>query len=151
MTTVEHPYRLPPLAPLVVLFDDACGFCTEAARWLALQPQRVPLHLVPRTSDEGAALIARAGTLDELLVLDARGGVYEGEAALLMCLWACEGYETIAHRFGAPALRHTSRRLFHLLSKNRLLLSDLLGLVPRTDRQLEMDLGRVREPLRCAS
>ena len=55
----------------------------------------------------------------ELLVIDDQGGVYRGDAAFLMCLWALRKYRGWALRLATPALHPVARRAFKWISTHR--------------------------------
>jgi predicted DCC family thiol-disulfide oxidoreductase YuxK len=144
---------------LSVLYDEACGFCAECVQWFAQQQASVELEFVPRGSARGRALTMLVISCrqargvppehredDELLVVDEHGGVYEGPAAFLMCLWALPEYEVWSTRLATPRMLPYARRFFMALSKNRRSLSRLLLLCasPESMRQALPD-----EPQRC--
>ncbi|HEX9500071.1 MAG TPA: hypothetical protein VGA10_00305, partial [Thermoanaerobaculia bacterium] len=59
---------------------------------------------------------------------------YRGDDAFIMCLYALDSYRSLAVRVSRPAFRALARRLFSMISTNRLRLSDFLGL--RSDEAL---------------
>src|SRR5690349_15983430 len=65
---------------------------------------------------------------EELVVVDGEGVVYRGDDAYITCLHALEAYRSLAKRIAQPMFRPLARRVFSMISTNRLLLSDLLGL-----------------------
>jgi predicted DCC family thiol-disulfide oxidoreductase YuxK len=144
---------------LTILYDDACGFCCECASWFEQQELDVPARFVPRLSEQGQLLTGvvkstraaqgRAPINDELLVLDDNGGVYEGPHAFILCLWALTDYRAWSYRLATPRLMPLARRFFIGLSKNRKMLSALLGL--RGERVTEEELVSMMpdEPARC--
>jgi predicted DCC family thiol-disulfide oxidoreductase YuxK len=148
------------LTSLTVLYDDACGFCCECAAWFAQQGHELQTTFVPRFSEQGQLLMGvvkstraaqgRTPIEDELLVLDDRGGVYEGPQAFILCLWALTEYRDWSVRLATPRLMPLARRFFIGLSKNRKMLSAVLGL--HGDRIDEETLVRAlpHEPTRCA-
>lgn len=115
---------------LTVLYDASCGFCVRCCDWLRRQPQLVPLVFVPARSVEARSLFPelRPGEADELVVVNAGGGVYRGERAFIMCLYALREYRAWSYRFAEPALRPLARRAFDWLSHNRKDLSRFLDL-----------------------
>ena len=87
---------------LTVLYDAHCGLCRQARDWLARQVQIVPLRLVPAASPLAVELypqLEHDATLSRFTVVDQRGGIYRGDAAWLMCLYALREYRTWALRF----------------------------------------------------
>jgi predicted DCC family thiol-disulfide oxidoreductase YuxK len=115
---------------LTVLYDASCGFCVRCCDWLRRQPKLVPLAFVPARSVEARTLFPglRSGDADELVVVNAGGGVYRGERAFIMCLYALQEYRGWSYRFAEPALRPLARRAFEWLSHNRKDLSRMLSL-----------------------
>jgi predicted DCC family thiol-disulfide oxidoreductase YuxK len=148
------------LSSLTILYDDACGFCCECAAWFEQQQHEIQATFVPRFSEQGQLLMGvvkstraakrRPPVEDELLVIDDRGGVYEGPQAFILCLWALTEYRSWSVRLATPRLMPLARRFFIGLSKNRKMLSALLGL--QGDRVDEQALMRAlpHEPARCA-
>jgi predicted DCC family thiol-disulfide oxidoreductase YuxK len=97
---------------LTVLYDAGCGICRTARTWLAGRAQLVPLEFVPAGSAEAVERypdLDHARTLTEITVIADTGDVYEGDAAWLICLWALEGYRSVANRLATPALRPLAR------------------------------------------
>jgi predicted DCC family thiol-disulfide oxidoreductase YuxK len=115
---------------LTVLYDASCGFCVRCCEWLRGQPQLVPLSFVPARSVEARALFPKLapGDGDELVVVNAGGGVYRGDRAFIMCLYALAEYRDWSYRLADPALRPLARKAFEWLSHNRKDLSRLLSL-----------------------
>ena len=97
---------------LTVLYDANCGICRTARAWLSGRAQLVPLEFVPAGSAEAVERypdLDHARTLDEITVIADNGDAYEGDAAWLVCLWALDGYRSIANRLASPALRPLAR------------------------------------------
>jgi predicted DCC family thiol-disulfide oxidoreductase YuxK len=120
---------------LTVLYDASCGFCVRCCDWLRQQPQLVPLAFVPSRSVEARALFPKLspGDADELVVVNAGGGVYRGDRAYIMCLYALRDYRDWSYRLAEPALRPIARKAFGWLSHNRRDLSRLLALEASAD------------------
>jgi len=118
---------------LTVLYDASCGFCFRCCEWLERQPKLVALEFVPAHSVEARARFPelRPGEADELVAVSDEGGVYRGERAYLLCLYALRDYRAWSYRFAEPALRPFVRRAFDWLAQNRKDLSELVGLVGR--------------------
>jgi predicted DCC family thiol-disulfide oxidoreductase YuxK len=99
---------------LTVLYDAGCGLCRTARSWLAARPQLVPLEFIAAGGEEARrrypALDADE-TLAEITVVADDGGVYTGDAAWLVCLWALDGYRGLAARLAQPHLRPLARRV----------------------------------------
>lgn len=128
---------------LTVLYDASCGFCLRCCDWLRRQPQLVPLVFVPARSVEARSLFPglRAGEADELVVVNAGGGVYRGERAFIMCLYALVEYRAWSYRFAEPALRPLARRAFEWLSHNHKDLSRMLALSAQEARTVPGTAG----------
>jgi predicted DCC family thiol-disulfide oxidoreductase YuxK len=113
---------------LTVLYDDRCSFCRSCRRWLEKQPQLVKLEFLPARGMYAAeafpGLDVQAG--EELVVVDDDGGVYRGDDAFLMCLWAMEDYREWADRLAGAGWQPLARGFFHQLSKSRGQLSKIV-------------------------
>lgn len=99
---------------LTVLYDAGCGLCRTARSWLASRAQLVPLEFVAAGSDEARhryPSLDPAQTLADITVVADDGGVYTGDSAWLICLWALDGYRGLAARLSAPDVRPTARRV----------------------------------------
>jgi predicted DCC family thiol-disulfide oxidoreductase YuxK len=132
---------------LYVLFDDRCGLCSWARRWLAQQPAFLELSFFPAGSPLAARLfpgLARPGEPDELLVVSDEGGVYRGGRAWVMCLYALQEYREWALRLAHPALFPMARQAFALVSKRRARISRWLDLA--SEAEIADTLRRVNEP-----
>lgn len=99
---------------LTVLYDAGCGLCRTARTWLASRAQLVPLEFVAAGSHEARrrypALDADE-TLADITVVADDGGVYTGDGAWIICLWALDGYRGLAARLSRPDLRPAARRV----------------------------------------
>ncbi|MGI5238206.1 thiol-disulfide oxidoreductase DCC family protein [Dactylosporangium sp. CA-139066] len=99
---------------LTVLYDASCGLCRTARSWLAGRSQLVPLEFVAAGSDEARRrypALEVEQTLADITVVADDGGVYTGDAAWIMCLWALEGYRGLAARLAQPHLRPLARQV----------------------------------------
>ncbi|MGE0709781.1 MAG: DCC1-like thiol-disulfide oxidoreductase family protein [Planctomycetota bacterium] len=97
---------------LTVLYDSHCPLCRRVKDWLAGEPAYLALELVPAGSLEAEARfpdLDPLSTLGQLTVIDDEGGVYRGEDAYLMCLYALVDY-----RAWALSLAGGERRLLRL-------------------------------------
>jgi predicted DCC family thiol-disulfide oxidoreductase YuxK len=132
---------------LTVLYDPECGLCARLGQWMQEQPKWIALRLVP--SNLGSRLYpelaARIGG-EELVVVSDDGGVYVGDHAWLMCLYALRHYRQWAQRLSRPALLPLARSAFAVLSGNRRRISNWLGLL--SDTELTAELRGVN-PARC--
>ncbi|HEX9697788.1 MAG TPA: DCC1-like thiol-disulfide oxidoreductase family protein [Actinomycetota bacterium] len=105
---------------LWVLYDETCAFCRRCCEWLATQPCRIPVGLLPAGSDEARQRFGAMPWLgEELIAVDERGRAWVGPAAFLTCLWATARYRGWSYRLSGPALAPLARRFFTLISKRR--------------------------------
>ena len=116
---------------LFVLFDGRCGLCRRVAEWLADQPSFYRIVTIPFPSrpamDRFPELFAD-GNPEEVLVVRQDGGVYRGEDAWIMCLYALKSWRELAFVLGRPRWRPHLRRVMDLIARNRFRVSTLLQL-----------------------
>jgi predicted DCC family thiol-disulfide oxidoreductase YuxK len=132
---------------LTVLYDPQCGLCVRLGQWMRAQPKWIALRLIP--SNLGCRIYpALAARIDgeELVVVSDEGGVYIGDHAWLICLYALKHYRSWAQRLSRPALLPLARSAFAILSGNRRRISNWLGLL--SDAELTAEL-RIVNPPRC--
>jgi predicted DCC family thiol-disulfide oxidoreductase YuxK len=111
---------------LTVLYDADCGFCARCARWLGKQDQYLPLDLTPLDSPRAKAMaLPAAAKAGELTVIDDEGGVYTGNQAYLMCLYALKEYREWSARLVNPSVWPLARRAMEWVTHNRKNLSRL--------------------------
>lgn len=80
---------------LAVLYDRHCPLCRRLQAWLVERPTYFPLEFIPAGSLEAEARWPRLDplqTLGELTAIDDEGGVYRGEEAYLVILYAFVDY-----------------------------------------------------------
>lgn len=133
---------------LYVFYDASCGLCTRLRSWCERQPAYVELRFVPAGTSEAARLLPAElvkASREDLTVLSSEGGVYQGEAAWLICLWALEGYRKLSIRLSDPRLAPKIREAFQVISNNRHALSRWLGL---SNEKLQRELQWAFAP-RC--
>jgi predicted DCC family thiol-disulfide oxidoreductase YuxK len=132
---------------LTVVYDPQCGLCRRVGKWLQTQPKWIAVRLVPAhlAGRLYPALAERAANV-ELMVVSDDGGVYLGDHAWLMCLYALRHYRPWAKRLSSPALLPLARNAFAILSGNRLRISRWLGLM--SDTELAAELRTINTP-RC--
>lgn len=107
---------------LTVLYDARCDFCRSVRSWLEGRAAYVPLRFVAAGSERARALfpaLDHAASLGEITVVRPDGGVYRGERAYLMVLWALREHRELALRLAAPGLRPHARRALAWLTKHR--------------------------------
>ncbi|MBI2683146.1 MAG: DUF393 domain-containing protein, partial [Acidobacteriales bacterium] len=116
---------------LFVLYDPDCGLCRWAKDWMLQQPKFLEMNFVAAGTAEGARQfpsLTRIGEPpEELILVDDRGGVYREGEAWLICLWALKEYRGWSYRLATPRLLPLARQAFHLLSRNRSFVSQLVG------------------------
>jgi predicted DCC family thiol-disulfide oxidoreductase YuxK len=115
---------------LYVFYDATCGLCTRLRSWCERQPAFVELRFVAAGSAEAHRLLPAElanATREDLTVLSSEGGVYQGEAAWLITLWALRGYRQLSMRLSDPRLAPKIREAFQIFSSNRHALSRWFG------------------------
>ncbi|MBX7115293.1 MAG: DUF393 domain-containing protein [Myxococcaceae bacterium] len=136
---------------LYLLFDETCGLCVSCWSWLIRQPAYVHIECIPSGGTKAKELFPTlAGSRQQLIAIDDRGGVYRGTQAWLMCLWALTEWRSWAMRFSSPLLMPFAREAFELVSGNRKRISKWLKL--QSDNELALYLATVRAnpvPQRC--
>src|SRR5258706_16055266 len=126
---------------LTVLYDYNCGLCQRARRWLEVQPKFLALEFIPAGSDHARFRFpALPNAVDELVVVNEAGGVYRGDRAWIMCLYALAEYREGALRLATPKLLPLARSAFQLISENRIRISKLFHLY--TDDGVAAELAR---------
>jgi predicted DCC family thiol-disulfide oxidoreductase YuxK len=116
---------------LYVFYDASCGLCVRLRSWCDRRPAYVQLRFVPAGGAQARDLLppeVAEATLNDLTVLSSEGGVYQAEAAWLMCLWALHGYRQLSIRLSDPVLAPRVREAFQLFSAGRHTLSRWLGM-----------------------
>ena len=126
---------------LYVFYDGTCGLCTRLRSWCERQPAFVELRFVEAGNEEAQRLLPAElakSSREDLTVFSSEGGVYQGEAAWLMCLWALQGYRQWSIRLSDARLAPRVREAFQMFSSNRQVLSRWLGLSNETlQRELQ--------------
>jgi predicted DCC family thiol-disulfide oxidoreductase YuxK len=129
---------------ITVLYDERCGFCCRSARWLSTQPRLMHLECIarghPAVYDLFPGLPPRSRA--ELTVVDDEGGVYVGDDAWLVTMWALLDWRLWSYRLARPALRPFAHVIFSLLSVLRHGVNALAGLEGETMPVCEGDACR---------
>ena len=106
---------------LTVLYDAHCPLCRRFKDWLAAQRPAtngqggvVRLRFVAAGSTYARALypgLDHEATLREVTVVGDDGGVYVGDRAWFVCLWATGEHRHPAVRLASPSLRPVARAI----------------------------------------
>lgn len=131
---------------LFVLYDDRCGLCTWARRWLSRQPAFLELIFIPKGSPWATRLfpdLSAPDAVDDLVVVADDGGVYRDARAWIMCLYALQEYREWSLRLAQPLLFPLARQTFALISTGRHSLSAWLDLA--SEAEIAEALGRFQE------
>ncbi len=91
---------------LTVLYDADCPMCRGFREWLGDQPLLVPTEFVAAGSPGARQRfpgLDHDRTLEEITVVDDRGGVWTKEHAWVMCLWVTVAHRPLAERLARPA------------------------------------------------
>ena len=118
---------------LYVFYDGECGLCSRCREWLMQsQPAYLELRSFIRSSRTRQRKricpdLPRFQPDQQLILLSDEGGIYAGENAWLMCLYALRELSGVwSLRLAAPAMKPLAQRLCMLISHNRLSLSNAL-------------------------
>ena len=129
------------MTKLFVLYDPDCGLCEAVRGWMLDQRSSLQIEVIARESPRALTLFPDIHPQpDELVVVDDEGGVYRGDSAFIICLYALDAYRAWAFRLSSPILRPFARRAFEMLSKNRKKISDLLAMA--NDEVIAHELSR---------
>ena len=134
---------------LTIFYDPRCGLCAKFRVWLEAQPKRVGVEFVAYDSAEAAARfpgLAEMGADRDVVVLADDGRWWQGSAAWLTCLWTTVRYYDWSFRLAAPIFQPFVKKAVHLLSENRLALSNVMKL--KSDAELADALCGIPEA-RC--
>ena len=125
----------PENAPLTVLYDGTCGFCTRQARLaqrLGGGPDRVALlsTSVPGVLENRLGL-TRESTNRQMFVEEERTGRrYGGAAAVARLVREVPLIGPVGYLYYLPGLRQLADALYRQISRNRHRISRLLGWHP---------------------
>jgi predicted DCC family thiol-disulfide oxidoreductase YuxK len=132
-----------PVTGLCIVYDEACGLCTNVKDWLGRQPALVPMSFIASRSDAARKKFPRL-TAGELAVIGNTGEVWTSNGAWIVCLWALRDYREWSIRFSNPLLLAVAREAFAGVSSHRAGISDLLSL--QSEREIEQRLRSVIVP-----
>ncbi len=116
---------------LYVLYDGECGLCQRCRQWIQAQPAYIELRFIPLQSPEVGCRFPGIESIDlraRLVVISDTGGLYQGQNAWIMCLFALEEYREWAQRLAEPELLPYAKLVCESVSKNRYSISKLLRL-----------------------
>lgn len=120
---------------LTVLYDNNCGLCCRAVRRLITEPTYLPVKFAParapQVRERFASAFAAAGD-DQLIVLADSGELYKGPSAWIMVLYALRRYRPLAMRLASPTFRPLAARVINVITRNRLQISEVLGMSPES-------------------
>jgi predicted DCC family thiol-disulfide oxidoreductase YuxK len=126
---------------IYVLYDSRCGLCSRARSWMLAQPAHLAIEFVAAGSEiakERFPQLRHSAMPTQLVVVDDRGGVYYGDSAWIVCLYALTEYRSWSYRLVRPPLRHLARRAWELFSSNRQQISETLAL--KSDAEVAREL-----------
>lgn len=114
------------MSRVVVLFDDGCGLCSGAVKWLAVRDRRRVLRFAPLSGETARPYLARAGAAEgecETLVLVEGSGagerVFVRSAAVRRALRHVGGAWGLAGRLAGVLPRGVADRLYCAVSRRR--------------------------------
>lgn len=115
---------------LTILHDTSCAFCRRCVEWLKAQPKYLELEFIPADSSLVEYRYPELKTeflKKELTVIDDEGGVYYGENAYVICLYALRKYRKWSVRLGNPGTRPFVRKALQAVTEQRHTLSELFS------------------------
>ena len=111
-----------------VFYDGQCGMCKTFIAWLIKQQHVIEVVCYDFHGEEAERVFAELKEHDpgrELVVRVDGCRVYKGAEGWVCCLWACEDYRKTAKRINSCFLLPMAKKVCHLVSNNRLTLSQL--------------------------
>ncbi|MEM7146036.1 MAG: DCC1-like thiol-disulfide oxidoreductase family protein [Verrucomicrobiota bacterium] len=125
-TSAPEPQFLPPqpLTALVVFYDGACPLCSLIQKWLARQPTRIPLTLIPHQHPRAREIFPPLSRLDphqNLLLLTNTGFVHAGPDALRTLIKNLNTHPLLTRPLFSRALYHLVHQLRTFLRRFRFL------------------------------
>lgn len=113
---------------LTILHDETCAFCRRCVTWLKEQPKYLDLEFLPLGSELARKRfpeLRRSILRGELTVIDDEGGVYYGNDAYIIALYALQEYRQTSIRLSHPALRPFVRKALSSVTRHRHTFSEL--------------------------
>lgn len=117
----------PPMSRVVVLFDDGCGLCSGAVRWLAERDTRRVLRFAPLSGETARPYLAQAaaaaGDCETLVLVEAGVGggerIFVRSAAVGRALRHVGGAWGLLGRLLGALPRRLADRLYCAVSRRR--------------------------------
>ncbi len=122
----------PPISRVVVLFDDGCGLCSGAVRWLAERDARRALRFAPLSGETAHPYLAAArapsgpagapGDCETLVLVEGSGAeerLFVRSAAVARALRHVGGAWGLAGRLLGAVPRGIGDRLYCAVSRRR--------------------------------
>jgi predicted DCC family thiol-disulfide oxidoreductase YuxK len=128
--TESKPAPPAPVRGLAVFFDQDCHLCRTCRSWLEAQPKYFPVEFVAYQSRRARKICPRLGELSpdrEIVVMADNGQIYQGGSAWIMCLYALRRYRELSFRLAHPMLLPLAKKMCHVISGNRMVLSRLFA------------------------
>jgi predicted DCC family thiol-disulfide oxidoreductase YuxK len=105
------------------------------------QPAHLAIEFVAAGSEVARRMfpqLRHSAMPTQLVVVDDRGGVYYGDAAWIICLFALTEYRSWSYRLARPALRHLVSRAWEMFSSNRQQISETMAF--KSDAEVAREL-----------
>jgi len=117
----------PPISRVVVLFDDGCGLCSGAVRWLAARDTRRALRFAPLSGETARPYLAEtgaaAGDCETLVLVEGSSGggerIFVRSAAVGRALRHAGGAWGLLGRLLGALPRGLADRLYCAVSRHR--------------------------------
>ena len=114
---------------ITVLYDGGCRFCRWTIRGLQWQRRCGPMRMIPRQSAEAMVRfpgLASSGVPEDLVVIDAAGGVHRAERAWVVLFDALSWFRWLSWLIARPMALPTAGRMVRLVARHRFRISRLL-------------------------
>jgi predicted DCC family thiol-disulfide oxidoreductase YuxK len=125
---------------LNVIYDANCPLCRRCREWLLAQQAFITLVFTPLQALDLEDRFPGVGAYEpgkQLVAIADDGGVYVGERAWIMCLYALEDYRELAVRLAQPYAMPFAERICKLISHNRIGISRALRFADWMDSENE--------------
>ena len=111
---------------LAVFYDQDCNMCRACRRWLMAQDKYLPVEFMAYQSRRAREICPGLADLNpdkEIVVMADNGQIYQGGSAWIMCLYALRKYRELSFKLAHPMLLPLAKKMCHVISNKRLLLS----------------------------